>query len=63
MTKFLIDTNSLIDAKDSFYAFDICPGFWNAIARHHASDEVFSIDRIRGELLDGNDSLVRWAKN
>ncbi|MCA9126621.1 MAG: DUF4411 family protein [Planctomycetales bacterium] len=62
MTKFLIDTNSLIDAKDFFYAFDICPGFWNAISRHHTSGEVFSIDHVRYELLDGNDILVRWTR-
>ncbi len=54
MTKYLIDTNSLIDAKDFFYAFDICPGFWNALLRHHASGEVFSIDQVRDELIDGN---------
>ncbi len=30
--------------------------------RHHASGEVFSIDKIRDELIDGNDRLVRWAK-
>lgn len=63
MTKFLIDTNSLIDAKDFFYAFDICPGFWRAISRHHESGELFSIDRVRDELMDGNDRLVDWAKD
>lgn len=62
MTKYLIDTNSLIDAKDFFYAFDICPGFWNALLRYHGSGEVFSIDRVRDEITDGNDRLVRWAK-
>lgn len=62
MTKYLIDTNSLIDAKDFFYAFDICPGFWTALQRHHASGEIFSIDQVRDELVDGNDRLVRWAK-
>jgi len=62
VTKYLIDTNSLIDAKDSFYAFDICPGFWNALMRHHASGELFSIDRVRDEIVDGNDRLVSWAR-
>jgi Domain of unknown function (DUF4411) len=62
VTKFLIDSNSLIDAKDRGYAFDICPGFWNAILRHHQHGEIFSIERIRDELLDGNDILVKWVK-
>ncbi len=62
MTKYLIDTNSIVDAKDFFYAFDLCPGFWNALLRHHESGEVFSIDHVKSELTDGNDILVRWAK-
>ena len=62
MTKFLIDTNSIIEAKDFFYAFDICPGFWNALLRHHELGEVYSIDHVKSELTDGKDILVRWAK-
>ena len=62
MTKFLIDTNSIVDAKDFFYAFDICPGFWNALMRHHERGEVYSIDQVKRELTEGNDNLVRWAK-
>ncbi len=62
MTKYLIDSNSLIEAKDFFYAFDICPGFWRALQRHHDCGEICSIDKVRDELIDGNDRLVRWAK-
>ena len=62
MTKFLIDTNSIVEAKDFFYAFDICPGFWNALLRHHELGEVYSIDHVKSELTEGNDILVRWAK-
>ncbi|WP_417739279.1 DUF4411 family protein [Rosistilla oblonga] len=62
MTKYLIDSNSFIVAKNFHYAFDLCPGFWNAILRHHQSDEVYSIDRIRDELLEGNDILVKWVR-
>lgn len=62
MTTFLVDSNSLIEAKDGGFAFDICPGFWNAILRHHQRREIYSIDRIRDELLDGNDILVKWVR-
>ena len=62
MTKFLIDTNSIVEAKDFFYAFDLCPGFWDALSRHHELGEVYSIDKVKRELIDGNDILVRWAK-
>jgi len=62
VTKFLIDTNSIVEAKDFFYAFDLCPGFWNALLRHHESGEFFSIDHVKSELTEGNDILVRWTK-
>ncbi len=51
MTQFLIDTNSIIEAKDFFYAFDICPGFWNALLRHHQLGEIYSIHLRRREFL------------
>ena len=28
---YLLDTNSLFDAKNLWYRFDICPGFWEWI--------------------------------
>lgn len=62
MTKFLLDTNSFIDAKNFFYAFDICPGFWQSLRRHHKSEQVYSIDQVKKEITDGSDMLVRWAK-
>ena len=26
--KYLLDSNVFIEAKNRYYAFDICPGFW-----------------------------------
>ena len=42
----LLDANPLIEAKNRYYAFDICPGFWTSILTQHAEKRVFSIDRI-----------------
>ena len=28
---FVLDTNTLIEAKNRYYGFDICPGFWFAL--------------------------------
>jgi hypothetical protein len=62
---FYLDSDIFIAAKNSYYAFSICPGFWNSLIHHNGKNRVFSIDRIRQELLAGNESedLVVWTKN
>lgn len=56
---------SFITAKNLYYAFDICPGFWKSVVHHHRAGRVFSIDRVRSELLAGHktEDLIRWVRN
>ena len=60
---FVLDSDVFIAAKNSYYAFDICPGFWDGILRVHEQGTVRSIDRIRNELLLGRkeEDLVQWV--
>lgn len=51
--KFLIDANVLITAHRSYYAFDLCPGFWASVIEGHAVKRVFSTHRVETELLAG----------
>ena len=62
---FVLDSDVFIAAKNAYYAFDICPGFWNGILRAYQQGSVRSIDRIRNELLLGRkeENLVQWVKN
>ncbi len=62
---YIVDSDVLISAKNSYYSFEICPGFWDSLIQHHQSGEVFSLDRIRQELLAGrkDDDLVHWTTN
>ena len=56
MTKpasFVLDSDVFIAAKNAYYDFDICPGFWSGIIRAFQRGSVRSIDRIRNELLAG----------
>ena len=61
---YLVDSDVFITAKNLYYSFDICPGFWKSMMHHHLEGRVFSIDRVRSELLAGQrtDDLVRWVK-
>ena len=60
---YLVDSDVFITAKNLYYSFEICPGFWKCMLHHHQQGRVFSIDRVRGELLAGSrtEDLVRWV--
>lgn len=65
MSLFVIDSDVLITAKNLYYGFDLCPGFWSWLIRQHEAGRVGSIDRVRNELLNGHpsDPLFQWVKN
>ncbi len=60
---YLIDSDVLITAKNRYYAFSICPGFWDSVLHGHSLGHIHSIDRVKQELLLGrhDDDLVRWV--
>ncbi len=60
---YLLDANVFIQAKNLYYGFGICPGFWDwldlSVGHPHS---VVSIDRVYDELANGNDDLAKWVK-
>ena len=61
--RYLLDANPFIEAKNRYYGFSLCPGFWKALIAQHNNDRVFSIDRVFDELVDEGDQLSDWAKD
>jgi len=59
---YLLDTNVFIEAKNRYYGFDICPGFWDWLVAENAASRVVSIDKVGDELRGGEDALAEWAK-
>ena len=59
---YLLDSDVFIQAKNLHYGFDFCPAFWDWLLAANARGEVFSIGRVRDELVAGADSLADWAK-
>jgi len=60
---YLLDANVFIQAKNFYYGFDICPGFWDWMdAAAAPGREVRSISRVYDELAAGNDTLADWVK-
>lgn len=62
---YIVDSDVLITAKNTYYAFDICPGFWDSLLAGYRRGTLFSIDRVRQEVLMGQpqEDLVQWVKN
>ncbi len=67
--RYVLDANVFIGAKNGYYGFNLCPGFWKALIVQHRKNRVFSIDRVRNELVQvgtppdqQRDPLGDWAK-
>lgn len=65
MTKYLIDANVFIQAKNLYYRFDFCEAFWKWAQKAHDAGLVFSIQKVRKELIGGNktDPVRKWAED
>jgi hypothetical protein len=59
---YLLDTNIFIQAKNDYYGFDLCPGFWTWLEQQNEANTIFSIGPIQGELIRGEDQLSEWAR-
>lgn len=59
---YLLDANIFIQAKNRHYAFDVVPGFWRWLERAHGIGIAGSVERVREELLVGQDELADWAR-
>ena len=58
---YLLDSNTFIEAKNGYYHFDVCPGFWDWILARHEAGDVFSVEKVGKELSEGTDELATWA--
>jgi hypothetical protein len=60
---YLLDSNVFMEAKNRYYAFDIVPGFWQALINSAKTGQIRSIDRVKAEIDRGEDDLKAWANN
>lgn len=61
MTRYLLDTNIFIQAKNLHYGFDFCPAFWEWLIAQNGTGRVASIDKVGDELQAGGDDLSDWT--
>jgi hypothetical protein len=58
---YVLDSNIFIEAKQRYYAFDVCPGFWEALVWQHGQGRIVSVDRVKTELEGFGDDLSAWV--
>ena len=61
--RFLLDSNVLMEANKRYYAFAICPGFWDSLIALCSQGDLMSIDRVLAEIREQTDELRHWANN
>jgi hypothetical protein len=60
--RYLFDSDVLISSARFHYHPNYCEAFWAWISAGHKAGLFFSIDKVKGELLDGDkDPLLAWS--
>lgn len=59
--RYLLDSNVFIEAKNRYYGFEFCPGFWDWLDQKHREEVVFSVEKVLDEIRGGADELSDWA--
>ena len=59
---YLLDSNVFIQAKNLYYGMDFCPAFWEWLVNANQAGSVLSTQKVRDELLAGDDELADWAR-
>lgn len=60
-TKYLLDTNVLIEASKRYYAFDLVETFWQHLAHRSQDGIIKSIYKVKAEIHPENIPLINWA--
>jgi|JI10StandDraft_1071094.scaffolds.fasta_scaffold632325_2 hypothetical protein len=59
--KYLIDSDTFIQAKSLHYRFSFCESFWEWILLAHQAEIIGTIDKVKKEILRGDDELKVWV--
>lgn len=60
--KYIIDSNAFIEAKNRYYGFEICPGYWDLLEKAFNNDIISLVQPVYKELIHTDDKLSKWVK-
>ncbi len=61
MKIYVLDSSMLIQAHRFYYPLDIAKSFWNKLKQFANDGKIVSIDKVKIEIYNGNDSLKDWC--
>ena len=61
MTRYLLDANVFIQAKNLHYGLDFCPAFWEWMIAQNGVGKLASVEKVGDELQGHADQLSVWA--
>jgi hypothetical protein len=59
--KYLLDTNSFVTPNKTYYNMQRCPQFWKWILDMNRNGILFSIQKVKQELMNYEDELKEWV--
>jgi hypothetical protein len=63
MSVYVIDSNFFIQAHRQSYPLDVAFSFWNKVKHLAEQGKIISIDKVKSEIFQNEDSLKQWCIN
>lgn len=63
VSRYCLDANVFIQAKNGPYGMDIVPSFWQFLDEQADAEAICSSKEVYEELANGDDDLAIWAKD
>ena len=63
MTRYLIDSNILIEASNRYYGTEFCPAFWTWLSLQFHEGRILSIHPVAEEVSKRDDTVSKWVAN
>jgi peptide subunit release factor RF-3 len=60
--KYLLDSNTYIQAKNFYYDMTFCPAYWHWLDLKYSEGHIASIRSVYDELSQYGDELTDWVK-
>ena len=58
-----LDTNVFIEAWNKYYAFEICPDYWDKLDQLAKGGIIFATEEVKRDIAKKDDNLYRWIES
>ncbi|XBS69909.1 DUF4411 family protein [Acerihabitans sp. KWT182] len=60
---YILDANIFIEAQNTYYCLDVCPGFWDFLGERFSTGELISIRNVYDEIAYKDEYIFDWLKD